>query len=135
MEIKLQVGVKAFIVNPENKYLLLKRKQEKYPEVTDLWDIPGGRINRGMSLYDNLVRELKEETSLHLTSEPKIFAAQDILRMEGKHVIRLTYLVDVSGEVKLDGDEHVEYKWFNIQELKELEGLDGYAKKLLGRLE
>ena len=131
MEIKLQVGVKALIKNSEGKYLILKRSPDKYPEVDELWDVPGGRIDRGMFLHDNLAREIKEETSLELMEGPKILAAQDILRIEGKHVIRLTYLAEVKGEVKLVGDEHVEYKWLSLQELKELEGLDGYIKEVL----
>jgi len=135
MEIKLQVGVKALVKNSEGKYLILKRNPDKYPEVDELWDIPGGRIDRGMSLYDNLAREIKEETSLELMEGPKILAAQDILRIEGKHVIRLTYLAEVEGEVKLGGDEHVEYKWLSLQELKELKSLDGYLKEILESLE
>lgn len=131
VKIKLQVGVKALIKNSEGKYLILKRNPDKYPEVDELWDIPGGRIDRGMSLYNNLAREVKEETSLELMKEPRILAAQDILRIERKHVIRLTYLAEVKGEVKLGRDEHVEYKWLGLKELKELEGLDVYIKELL----
>jgi len=131
MEIKLQVGVKALIKNSEAKYLVLKRNPEKYPEMDDVWDIPGGRIDPGMSLFDNLSREIKEETSLILTGEPRIIAAQDILRVEGKHVIRLTYLAEAEGQARVDGNEHEEYEWLNLEELEELDGLDSYLKELI----
>jgi len=135
MEIKLQVGVKAIIKNSEGKYLLLERNSEKYPEVDDPWDIPGGRIDPGASLFDNLAREIKEETSLRLTDKPKIIAAQDILRVEGRHVIRLTYLAKAEGEVHVDGNEHNKHKWFSLEELKELNGLDNYLQEVINAKE
>src|SRR3989344_1737519 len=110
---ELQVGVKVLLKNPKGKYLLLKRSPEKYPEVHrfgDVWDIVGGRIEIGTSLLENLKREVKEEISLELTGEPKLIAAQDILRLSEKHVVRLTYTANATGEVVLDSD-HSEYDW------------------------
>ncbi|KKU19137.1 MAG: ADP-ribose pyrophosphatase [Parcubacteria group bacterium GW2011_GWA1_47_11] len=131
METKLQVGVKALIKNLEGKYLVLKRNPEKYPEIEDLWDIPGGRIDPGIPLLENLSREIKEETSLELAGEPKLLAAQDILRIEGRHVIRLTYAAEAKGQVQIVGDEHSEYQWLGLEELKALDGLDKYLRELL----
>ena len=71
-------------------FLLLKRSDKKYPEVGARWDIVGGRIHPGIPLLDNLQREVKEETNLDLTGEPKLVAAQDILRVECRHAVRLT---------------------------------------------
>ena len=127
---ELQVGVKALLKNGDGKYLLLKRSPEKYPEVDDLWDIVGGRIDPGSTLLENLKREIKEETSLELAGNPELIAAQDILRVEGQHVIRLTYIADTDGEPTLDED-HNNYKWLTLEELKELDGLDSYFKELL----
>ncbi len=127
---ELQVGVKILLKNPEGKYLLLRRSKEKYPEVKDEWDIVGGRINPGTPLLENLKREVKEETSLELLAEPALVYAQDILRIPGRHVVRLTYVGNVNGTPELDSD-HTEYKWLTIEELKNLPGLDSYFKELL----
>lgn len=127
---ELQVGVKVLLKNKEGKYLLLKRSPEKYPEVDGLWDIVGGRIDPGSTLLENLKREIKEETSLELTGDPELVAAQDILRVEGHHVIRLTYIADIDGEPTLDED-HNDCKWFTLEELKELDELDSYFRELL----
>ncbi len=130
-DIILQVGVKALVKNAEGKYLVLERSVKKYPEVPNRWDIPGGRINPGAPLLDNLAREIKEETGLILTGTPTLIAAQDILRIPGKHVVRLTYLVTVGpGEPKLDGEEHDRYEWFNLQELQTRAGVDIYVKEV-----
>lgn len=130
--ITLQVGVKAFLKNSEGKYLLLHRNAEKYPEVQALWDIVGGRINPGTSLIENLRREIKEETGLKLIDEPQIIASQDILRIPGRHIVRLSYVGNISGEPVLD-EENDEYRWLTISEMLALpEGqLDGYVKEIL----
>ena len=127
---ELQVGVKALLKNREGKYLLVRRSSEKYPEVGARWDIVGGRINSGTTLLDNLKREIKEEVGLNLTEEPKLIAAQDILRIEGRHVVRLTYLGIIEGQPKLDED-HTEFNWFTMEEIKKLENLDIYFRELI----
>lgn len=130
---ELQVGVKALVKNDQGQYLLLRRSAEKYPEVGDRWDIPGGRINPGEALMDNLRREIKEEIGVELMGDAKLLAAQDILRIQGKHVVRLTYLVDASalnGVLQLS-DEHSEYGWFSKEEMRNIENLDLYLKELL----
>ncbi|MBI2641955.1 MAG: NUDIX hydrolase [Candidatus Wildermuthbacteria bacterium] len=127
---ELQVGVKALLKNKDGKYLLVRRSSEKYPEVGARWDIVGGRINPGTTLIENLKREIKEEVGLDLIEEPRLVAAQDILRIEGRHVVRLTYLGAIEGQPKLDGD-HTEFNWFTMEEIKKLENLDIYFKELI----
>ena len=129
---ELQVGVKVLLRNPEGKYLLIKRSDKKYPEVGAKWDIVGGRIDPGTGLLENLKREIKEEVSLELTKEPKLIAAQDILRVPGRHVVRLTYIGEIEGEAKLDED-HTEFAWLSLDEMKKLENLDIYFKELLDK--
>lgn len=123
--------MKAFLKNNEGKYLLVRRSPEKYPEVGAKWDIVGGRIEPGYSLMENLKREIKEEVSLELIEEPKLIAAQDILRLE-RHVVRLTYIGEIEGEPILDED-HTEFIWVSLKEMREIENLDKYAKELLGK--
>lgn len=130
--ITLQVGVKALLKNSEGKYLFVRRSPKKYPEVGPKWDIVGGRIEPGSSLLTNLQREVKEEVSLDLTKPPKLVAAQDILRLPGRHVVRLTYVGEIAGEPWLDSD-HNEFHWFTLAELKALpeNELDIFFKELL----
>lgn len=132
-EIILQVGVKVLLQNKEGKYLLLHRSLKKYPNVIkDPWDIAGGRINPGSKLLDNLQREVMEETKLKIIGEPRLIAAQDIMRTANKHVVRLTYLGKADGEVVLD-DENDRYKWCTWEELLSLDEIDIYLKELLDK--
>jgi 8-oxo-dGTP diphosphatase len=130
----LQVGVKAVLRNSEGKILVLMRSA-KYETAEGSWDIPGGRIDPGSSLIDNLAREIAEETGLVATSEPQLVAAQDIFFTnaagEERHIVRLTYIGSAEGEPRLDGTEHTSYRWVSFDELKTLPNLDGYLKTLI----
>jgi len=127
----LQVGVKAFLRNSEGKYLLLKRNVNTYPSTKGVWDIVGGRIEPGSGLIDNLKREIHEETQLNVVGNPLLLFAQDIILDEGRHIVRLTYCAECSGDVVLDRSEHTEYKWMDLHEIKLLNDLDIYTKEII----
>jgi len=127
----LQVGVKIFLQNEEGKYLIVHRSAAKYPEVKDPWDIVGGRMNPGLPLFENLKREVREETQLEIISAPRLIAAQDILRGAEKHVVRLSYIGETRGEPKLDTEENDAYKWVSINEMRSQPDLDRYVKEII----
>lgn len=130
---ELQVGVKILLKNREGNYLLLLRSLDKYPGAIPMWDIPGGRINPGTSLIENLKREVIEEAGLKITSEPKFIAAQDIFVNEiNRHVVRLTYTGLGGGNVKLS-EEHTDFKWLTLEEILKLDPLDSYLKEVLSK--
>jgi len=59
---QVRVGSRAIILH-ENRLLLVNA----YPDgQSDLWCAPGGGIERGTSLPDNLTREVHEETGLRI---------------------------------------------------------------------
>lgn len=129
----LQVGVKIFLKNKDGKFLILRRSPEKYSEVESHWEFAGGRINPGSILFENLKREVMEETGLEIIGEPKLITAQDIIRPH-KHIVRLTYTGFADGEVKLS-DEHSEYKWLSLEDVKTLEPMDKYFKEALEKFD
>lgn len=120
-ETVLEVGVKAFIVNADGKYLLLLRAKPYPGQTKSMWDIPGGRIHPGEPTQAALAREIKEETGLELSKVVRVLAAQDIQRVEGRHTVRITYLVtcNASKTIKLDPAEHSDNKWLTLVELTE----------------
>lgn len=129
---ELQVGVKVLLKNPEGKYLLLRRSAKKYPEAGEQWDMVGGRIDPGTTLLENLAREVSEEAGLSLKGESRLVAAQDILRVPGRHVVRLTYIGAADGEPKLS-EEHDAYRWFDLAEIGTVPQCDPYLKDLLDK--
>lgn len=128
--ILLQVGVKVFLRNEKGEYLLLKRSPVRYPKIKNGWDIPGGRIIPGTSLLENIQREVFEETKLSVLGEPKLIGAQDIIRLPEKHIVRLTFVASTSGIPILD-EEHLEFKWVSLSDMKKIEELDEFTREIL----
>ena len=131
MSRELRVGVKALLQNKDGKFLLLKRSERGAQHLIGQWDMPGGRIeDDGTSLFENLQRELMEETKLELVDEPKLIEAQDIID-ENRHTVRLTYVGVIDGQVVLN-EEHTEYGWFTKEEMEALgDSLDYFARQIL----
>lgn len=128
--ILLQVGVKIFLRDKNSRYLLLKRSPVHYPGIKNFWDIPGGRITPGTPLLENLRREVFEETKLSVSDEAKLIGAQDIIRLPEKHIVRLTFYANVEGKPILN-EEHLEYKWVTLDEMKEIKELDEFTREIL----
>ena len=131
----LQVGVKILLKNKEGKFLLNRRNPKKYPEAGGArWDLVGGRINPGSPLMDNLKREVQEETGLTITSEPVLVGAQDILRVPGKHIVRLTYTGTTEGEPTIS-EESLEFGWFTADQIRAFspDEFDIYVKELVDK--
>lgn len=127
---ELQVGVKIILQNKEGKYLVILRSADKYPDAGAKWEIAGGRINPGTPLIENLRREVKEETGLEITGEPKLITAQDIFsKIKNKQIVRLTYSGFADGEVKLS-NEHTDYQWLSREELVKIEPIDPVLKEV-----
>lgn len=127
----LQVGVKALLRNKEGRYLLVRRSTEKYRDVPPSWDIPGGRINAGTPLLENLRREVREETGLELKGAVRLITAQDIFTKDGeRHVVRLTYTGEIEGEPVLD-EENTDYMWARVEEMMQMSDLDSYLREAI----
>lgn len=130
----LEVGVKAFIQNPDGKYLALLRAMPYYGEDFNRWDLPGGRIEIEETLEEALRREIFEETGLKNITIERIFTAQDLLRNLKKHTVRITYIVTSNADkVILNPQEHSDYKWVTLNEFRKLKH-DLYLTPVLNQL-
>ena len=64
---KIFVATKAFIIH-DGKVLLLK-ESSAYTDGSNVgkFDVVGGRVQPGQRFDESLIREIKEETGLHVT--------------------------------------------------------------------
>lgn len=116
-------------------YLLTKRSPNKkhYP---NLWTVPGGHVeNQDYSPYEEMTysvknairREVYEETGVSIKNLKYVTS----LALKGE-VIVVSMVADYAGgEVMLDPNEAVEYRWVTIAEAKELPLIDGIFDELV----
>lgn len=120
------LGAKALIHNGKGQFLVLELNPEVCRNRKNLWDLPGGRIQRDEKLEDALKREVWEETGLKNLTEikPFIMALSSIrlpLPEMNVGLIYAAYLCEWSGdeEVKLS-HEHLQFRWCDPQEAAQL---------------
>ncbi len=88
---------------------------------SNLWGIPGGKVEYGETLEAAFLREILEETGLRALN-PKMVMVQDAVEPpefhRPAHFVLVNYLADVSGtkpDVILN-DEGQEYVWLSLSE-------------------
>lgn len=103
---------------------------------SNLWGIPGGKIERGESSEDALRREITEETALEI-SDIHFVMVQDCINspefIRPEHFLLLNYIARAdSHEVTLN-DEAEEFQWLTFDEAFSL-ALNTATKNLLERI-
>jgi len=93
-----------------------------------MWELPGGKVEKGEFFADALVREIKEETDLDADVGDFCEAIQNDY-MHKRTVQIMMYLDNVQGEIKIS-DEHTDWMWADIEKIKELE-ISTSLKKVL----
>ena len=102
------VGQKAIIVNSENKILVLRRSDKV--DDTGKWSLAGGAIGHGEEPVASILREVSEETDVHV-SEPRPFYTHSFVNKENDFVVIIGYWCRANtDQVRLNW-EHSEYKW------------------------
>lgn len=107
---KFIIGVAGVIVDEQQRVLLLKHRYRS-PEM--MWGLPSGYANRGETLEETLMREVREETGfeIDITSLLKIKSGFR-LRFEAYFLARWR-----GGELKLDGNEVLDAQFFEPEQL------------------
>lgn len=105
------------VLYKDDKVLLLKRSSYMSKHAGE-WDLPGGHIIEGEEMINGLLREVWEETGLHIKDPVK-------LHSDGNDTYYMADLPDT--EVKLS-DEHTEHNMFSLEDLEDLNLPDKYAK-------
>ena len=109
------------LIKIDDKYLVTKRSKSEttFPEY---WDIPGGLVEYGELPKNTVIRETKEEVNLNIIPTKVIHEDSNLDEKKDMIFIRLVYLcrlVDDIKNIKLDYEEHSEYRL--IKSLDDLE--------------
>jgi mutator protein MutT len=123
MDWTIPVSAKGIIFNTEGKALLLRNER-------NLWELPGGRIEKGEQPEQTVFRELYEEIGIKVEIN-KLVNVWVYEVLEDKHVLIITYLCGFEGNQEIQmSEEHIEYGWFSLSELEDLAAAEGYKKSI-----
>jgi 8-oxo-dGTP diphosphatase len=93
------------------------------------WSVPGGRVERGETLAEAVVRELREETGIDGVCGPLLGWVERI--GDDHHFVILDFTVVVLDDVEpTPGDDAVEAAWVPLPQVSELDLVDGLAEFL-----
>lgn len=97
----------------QDKVLLLHSRDGKTEG--NRWGIPGGKVNKGESLLDAVVREVSEETGYCLDKTKMHFIGKFYIRVPNfdfeYNMFRYTDEIPNPGDVKIDFQEHKGFTW------------------------
>lgn len=117
------------LIEKSGKYLVTKRASTN-DYMPNFWDIPGGTIKFGEETFSALKREILEETGLKV-KPGKIIFAYGHKSNESRHQFQLVYMCNyLFGEVKLNPNEHSDYNWATLDQIKKLKNIT-FLKELL----
>ena len=103
--------------------LLLKNERNE-------WELPGGRIEENETPEECLIREIHEELGLKCNVK-KIIDSWVFEVVEGKFVFIVTYLCICNDTASiLISDEHKEYRWFQLEEIEDVNMPEGYKQSI-----
>jgi 8-oxo-dGTP diphosphatase len=124
------LGAKALVQDVDGKLLVLEKKRKGHHpnSIKQLWDLPGGRVQRNELLEDALKREVYEETGVNGITEIKpltMVLFKDLripFQSSDVGLILAVYLCRISGSGPLIqlSDEHLRYVWAPPREAAEL---------------
>jgi 8-oxo-dGTP pyrophosphatase MutT (NUDIX family) len=107
--------VRLIIADSAGKVLILQRQNTMHAE--GQWNLPGGKVDYGRIVEDEVRKELMEETSLECTSARFLFYQDSLpLKPGGMHCINLYFECAVKGSLRLN-EESSKLAWIGPEEL------------------
>lgn len=102
-----KVGIFAIIFDLQKKVLLCHRRDH------DLWNLPGGGLEKGESPWEGVIREVKEEVGL----EVEVARLQGVYSKPQADEIVLSFICNkIGGKINLT-DEADEIRYFKIEDI------------------
>lgn len=116
MKKRNQVAAAGAFLFDKNQKVFLAKFSKKFDKQ---WSIPGGKLDFGESPLEAVIREVKEETNIDISSPE--FLECGAFVVNDTHVIYMDYIADCPDhfEVKIN-DEFSEWGFFSLGELESI---------------
>ena len=111
------------LVHKNGSYLLQNRAKEDWKGYT----LPGGHIEKGESIVDAVVREMKEETGLTVLN-PHLCGVKQFPTENGRYLVFLFETERFEGEL-IDSDEGTMH-WIRKEQLQEVNTVNDFEDLL-----
>ena len=113
-----KVEVVAAVIFWEDLVLCVQRQKNKLHYISEKFEFPGGKIEKGETKEEALVRELLEE--LNLSTKIESFFLTVVHEYPDFELTMHSYLCKVESK-DLILHEHIDSKWLKIDELSSLD--------------
>ena len=131
---RVRPTARLLVLDPANRILLFKIAEHDLSNPmnpdrpTTFWITPGGGVEDGESVEDAALRELREETGIHLTRvERKVAERGTFLRERDQDILfQTTFLlarsptcdVTLQGLTAVERAAHRDHRWWSLDELE-----------------
>lgn len=113
--IRFHITVKGIVVY--NQKVLLMKRARPSSDGLGYWELPGGGLEYGETPNQALIRELKEETGLSIDVVKPAYTFTKI--RTGYQTVGIGYLSIAKDDQVILSNEHTDYLWCEINNLKD----------------
>ncbi len=110
------VEVSAGIFIRDSKFLCFQKGSAKYPYISNKWEFPGGKVEKGEDPQDTIVRELSEELKIDVSNQKIVHLCDTEYDYPDFHILMHSFLIYVD-EIDYTLTEHVDSQWHTLEEL------------------
>lgn len=126
----IRLGCSAVIINDTDQTVLLTQRTDN-----GRWCLPGGKVDPGESVAECCVREVFEETGLHVRvkrlvgvySDPHMLVEYPDNRL---HTISLNFETEVIGGTLGLSDETTDCEYFSLEQIKSLDLIEPHIERI-----
>ena len=127
---KIRVGCSAAIINDEGKVLLTRRLDNGQ------WCLPSGGMEAGESPAETCIREIFEETGLHVRVKRLVGVYSDpnqlVIYVDGMKVqiVAVHFEAEITGGTLGLSNETSDFGYFSLEEMEGMEMLGHHKKRI-----